>query len=223
MSWSENDICRIAAQVELSNKSSMYVNLGIGMPTMIPAYIPKTSNVVLHSENGLLGIGEFPMHGQEDPDLINAGKQTITTNIGASFFDSADSFAMIRGAHIDLCILGAFQVSCYGDLANWSIPNKLIKGMGGAMDLVANVKRVVVVMEHLSKDGKPKIMQKCSYPLTGTRVVDRVITNIGVFDVDKNLGKLIVKAHPNNVSLDEIAKITPVSLEVALDDAIMLC
>ncbi len=202
MAWSVDEMCQIAAQMEI--KDGQFINLGIGMPTNITNFIPKNINVSFQSENGMLGMGPFPYEGEEDADLINAGKQTITELLQSSYFDSAASFAMIRGSHIDLTILGALEVSTTGDLANWAVPGKMIKGMGGAMDLVANIKRVVVLMTHNSKDGSPKLVNKCTLPLTGVRVVDRVITDIGVFDVDYEVMKLIKKA--NSVSFDEIVQ-----------------
>ena len=200
MPWTKEDMCRIAAQLEI--KSGMYVNLGIGIPTDVPNYIPEGMNVTFQSENGMLGMGPFPFKGEEDPDLINAGKQTITALPISSFFDSAASFAMIRGGHIDLTILGALQVAENGDLANWTIPGKMLKGMGGAMDLVAGARRTVIIMDHVAKDGLPKLVKKCNLPLTGVGVVHRIITDLGVFDVTDMGLKVIDKA--DDVTLDEI-------------------
>ncbi|GAB4169918.1 MAG: 3-oxoacid CoA-transferase subunit B [Rickettsiaceae bacterium] len=202
MSWSIDEMCKIAAEMKI--RDGQFINLGIGIPTNIPNYIPKGINVCFQSENGMLGMGPFPYEGEEDADLINAGKQTITELPESSYFDSSASFAMIRGGHVDLTILGALEVSTNGDLANWAVPGKMIKGMGGAMDLVANIKRVVVLMTHNAKDGSPKLVDKCTLPLTGVGVVDRVITDIGVFDVDKDCLKL-VKKH-DTISVDEIVK-----------------
>lgn len=202
MAWTNDEMCRIAAEMEI--RDGLFVNLGIGMPTNIPNYIPKHIKVCFQSENGMLGMGSFPYPGEEDADLINAGKQTITALPESSYFDSAASFAMIRGSHVDLTILGALEVSETGDLANWAIPGKMIKGMGGAMDLVANIKRVVVLMAHNSKDGAPKLVNKCSLPLTGVNVVDRVITDLGVFDIKDSKTYLIKKA--DDITVEEIIK-----------------
>jgi 3-oxoacid CoA-transferase subunit B len=199
MPWSRNDLAKRAAQ-EL--RDGFYVNLGIGIPTLVANYIPEGISVTLQSENGMLGMGPFPREKEIDPDLINAGKQTITELPQTSYFSSADSFAMIRGGHIDLSILGAMEVSGAGDLANWMVPGKLVKGMGGAMDLVAGVKRVVVTMDHTDKAGNPKLLKTCRLPLTGKACVNRVITNLGVFDVAEG-GFKIVEIAPG-VTRDEI-------------------
>lgn len=193
-------MCQIAVDLEI--REGMYINLGIGIPTDVANFIPKNVRVVFQSENGMLGIGPFPNPGEEDPDLINAGKQTITAIPESSYFDSAQSFAMIRGGHINLAILGALQVSASGDLANWTIPGKMMKGMGGAMDLVANVGRVLVMMDHLAKDGSAKLVNECTFPLTGVAVVDRVITDFGVFDTSADGLKLIRKAP--DITLEQI-------------------
>ena len=206
MSWTREQMCERASK-ELEN--GFYVNLGIGMPTLVANYISEKNNITLQSENGMLGMGPFPKKGEEDPDLINAGKQTITSLADSSFFSSADSFSMIRGGHIDLSILGAMQVSEAGDLANWMIPGKMVKGMGGAMDLVAGVKKVLVLMDHNAKDGSPKIVNKCSLPLTGKEVVNLIITNLGVFEVNKGIKVLEIAP---DVTKQEIINTTEADL-----------
>jgi 3-oxoacid CoA-transferase B subunit len=202
MPWTRDQLAEQAAQ-ELQD--GFYVNLGIGIPTLVANFIPKGIEVTLQSENGMLGTGPFPFDDEVDPDLINAGKQTITALPKTSYFSSADSFAMIRGGHIDLSILGAMEVSQNGDLANWMVPGKMVKGMGGAMDLVAGVKRVVVVMEHAARDGSPKLLKRCQLPLTGVRVVDRVISDFGIFDIDKKgSGPVRVASLAPGVSIDDV-------------------
>ncbi|MBJ57462.1 MAG: succinyl-CoA--3-ketoacid-CoA transferase [Rickettsiales bacterium] len=212
MGWNREEMCKRAAE-EL--KDGFYVNLGIGMPTLVANFIPSRKKITLQSENGMLGMGPFPERGDEDHDLINAGKQTITSLPDTSYFSSADSFAMIRGGHIDLSILGAMQVSQKGDLANWMIPGKMVKGMGGAMDLVAGVKRVIVLMDHCAKDGSPKIVNKCSLPLTGAEVVNLIITNLGVFLIDNGI-KLLEFA--TNVKKTEIINSTEAEIEFPSTD-----
>ena len=213
MPWSRE---QIAARAATELRDGFYVNLGIGIPTLVANYIPAGMHVTLQSENGMLGMGPFPYEGEEDADLINAGKQTITELDSSSYFSSADSFAMIRGGHIALSILGGMQVSEKGDLANWMVPGKVVKGMGGAMDLVAGVKRVVVVMDHVEKSGAPKLLKACTLPLTGAGVVDLLITDLGVFDVARGKSPLTLTALASGVTVDEIKAKTEADFEVAI-------